>query len=90
MAEYLYYIIEFDGRGDMLEPVNPRIFFENGCCQFRYDGPVPGYWGTHIRERHGLAAHFDVKWHLDRAPATPREDVRDDTFFGAPLLIPRH
>ena len=90
MAEYLYYIVEFDGRSELLEPINPRIFFENGHCQFRYDGPVPGWWGSHIRQRHGLSSDFDVKWHLDRAPATPPEDVSHDAFRGPPFLVLHH
>lgn len=89
MAEYFYYIIEFDGRGDMLEPVNPRILFENGRCLFSYDGPDPGWWGSHIRRRHGLSTEFDVKWHLDRKPGTPPERIGYETRSRPPVFLAR-
>lgn len=88
MAEYWYYVIEFDGRNSDTEPINPRIYFENGRCRFRYDGPVPGYWGTHIRRRHGLGLHHIVTWDLDRKPVIPGEGVIDDAVRRSPVFVP--
>lgn len=73
MSDYSYFIIEFDGRTEELDLINPRIYFEDGHCRFKYDGPNPGYWEAHIRARHGLRPGFEVKWELDRKPRTPAE-----------------
>ncbi|GAA2887674.1 hypothetical protein GGQ99_004725 [Aminobacter niigataensis] len=89
MAEYSYFIIEFDGRTRELDLINPRIYFEQGRCRFKYDGPIPGFWHAHIRARHQLGRGFEVKWELDRKPRTPA-GAGHEAGHRPPLFLAHH
>ena len=79
MQQFTYFVILHDGRTASRDLINPRILAEGTANRFIYNGPNPGYWGSAIKQRHGLTSLHEVMWEFGRQPMTPPEDAIDDS-----------